>query len=222
MLALQERTQTLFPNDDSPKEISLAWRLPDVVTPELRAEASQHLAAIIGQLQPASPKAISGWLATLGTVTAGTTDGQTIGIKAATMLKLLGDFPPACFTRETLDEATRKFDFFPSFKALADLIEPKRWKMAEIRRRLQAIVEAPPPRTMIGQPTMTDEERADRRAQTDELLADLRAQARESKNERLRDSGGAMRKNLPPNPYVGMRPAARERTPADEMNEQGS
>lgn len=183
---LKDRTLTLFPNDeDGPRAARLAWRLPDVVTPEMKAEARSVIGAVTVELRPANPTTIRKWVAALGSQTSGTADPSAIQVRAGTLCRLIGHLPARCFTDQTLEEALRKFDFFPSFKALVDLLEPKASYLAELRRRLTLIIEARPPSPRLAAPSLTDEQRADNRARTEAILADLRSNAAQSKRDRL-------------------------------------
>lgn len=182
---MKDRILTLFPNDDSPTSARLAWRLPDVVTPEMKAEARTVIGAIVVELRPADPKKIRHWVGLLGSQTSGTADPSAIQVRAGTLCRMLGHLPARCFTDASLEEALRKFDFFPSFKALIELLEPKASYLAELRRRLTLIIEARPPAARLAAPTLTDEQRADNRARTEAILADLRANAAQSRRDRL-------------------------------------
>ena len=78
---------------------------------------TQEQPATPSHLLPATSELRLQWIASLGSVTASrnqTEAAQTV----ANLEALLPDYPVACFTRETLRQAARRFQFMPSYQEL--------------------------------------------------------------------------------------------------------
>lgn len=77
------------------------------------------------QLSPATSEVRLLWLASLGSVTASRNMGEAAQT-VANLEALLPDYPVGCFSQDSLREAARRFQFFPSYmelEAFLNLIE---------------------------------------------------------------------------------------------------
>ncbi|CAO3358633.1 hypothetical protein [Azospirillum palustre] len=124
-----------------------AWKLPAVVTPDVIAEAGEHLAWTEGVLlADAATEAMRSWLLALGNASASsrTLTPDDVEMKVGVMLTLMDDYPAGVFTKATLKRAARRFRFFPGFEELAPFLDDEARDLRVKRDRLLAITKAQP------------------------------------------------------------------------------
>lgn len=93
-------------------------------------------------LQPADRKTVERWLATLGTLVAGTMSAQDAQLRIKSYARLL-EHPASCYTDETLRAAGETFRWFPSFAEVSAFLDERAQPLRTLRDRLKAIAEAP-------------------------------------------------------------------------------
>jgi len=132
--------------------------------PLFHPEAEDGLAELRAMLAArASPEEIAQWIKSLSAAVNNPPDQNTLDLRIPMIVRTLGGRLPACaWTTESLDEAARKFRFFPSIAEIAEHLEPYRTDLLADIEQLERIAKAPrsrpdPPResTTPYRPTAT-------------------------------------------------------------------
>lgn len=91
-------------------------------------------------MQPAKCANVSKWLASLGVLLAGKMSIDEAKVRIAAYTELL-DMPEYCYTKESLGNAAREFQWWPSFKELDDFLGTQKpeiartyWRLDRLRR----------------------------------------------------------------------------------------
>jgi hypothetical protein len=113
------------------------------VTPELKVEAEQVLRTCDDWLRPASREHKAKWIVVLGTVTANRPEPtDDAGRRVEAYIGLL-DASAACFSKETLQNAAKRFRWFPSVAELAEFFDEYSREVRQIRFMAQRVANAP-------------------------------------------------------------------------------
>lgn len=138
------------------------WICPAEVDPRDKGEAKSKLPLALKLAAKADDETIRKWMASLGVMCAGQMSAGDAKAKISVYVPML-DLPACCFTTETLEDAGRKFKWFPSYGELMELLEPKARPARTLAFKLRKISEAPE-RTVRPEPsqkwqTMTPDQR---------------------------------------------------------------
>ena len=136
-LAAQDEGRPVFVHEEAPLDTGL------------RVEAEAQLALVLAAIQPAPRDLALKWLASLGVLTAGKMAAEDARLKASAYLGLL-DYPPCCYTEETLRDAATLFTWFPSYSELAGFLDARAREPRDMAYRLRRIAEGPPKRRNVA------------------------------------------------------------------------
>jgi hypothetical protein len=149
------------------------WTAPKTVEERDAGEALRNLPIVERLCQPCPRETVSKWLATLGVMCAGQ---QLTAADAKAKISAYSahlNHPASCFTNDTLNEAARKFKWFPSYAEVAEFLDLKAQQQLNMRFRLEKIAGAKvaeKPRPGKSWQEMT----ADERAKFNEIMAGVR------------------------------------------------
>ena len=124
-------------------ERPMPWKLPAVVTSEMRSDADAASRVLWRALRPASMADAELWLASLGSLTISRKDADDAEAAIRAMAGLLDDVPVAVLTQEVLRKAAKKFKWWPSFAELAEFLDTEKAELERRLKRLRSIAEAP-------------------------------------------------------------------------------
>jgi len=171
--------ETVYPVSESGEQLPhrqrlKAWRKPESVTAEQRADAQRLLAGRAGEFGPANLGTIEQWLVMVGTLTAKNMTVADAKAKIRVYSNALAEYPPCCFTKETAFAAGKRFEWFPAFAELAGMLEEVAAPIRELHRRLNAIVSAPTALPIAQQKPAPryNELTPEQRAEFDKTMAD--------------------------------------------------
>ena len=113
-------------------------------TPDQVVEARQVLAGYVA-LQRPTPRLVSNWLFDLNMAVGNTQSPETFEMRAHAIGGLLAEFPAQVFTRETLHDAMRTFEFFPSARELTELLDRHLQSIRDTEAGLRRVAGYMPP-----------------------------------------------------------------------------
>ncbi len=123
-----------------PDDLRQGWKPVHVPGAEQLADALQ------AELAAQTPEdVIAGWLLDLETAVATNLSPKQIAGRISTVLNVLGNLPPCCWTRETFLVAAKTFRFFPTVAELHDLLDPIRARQVEAIRLIREAAKATVP-----------------------------------------------------------------------------
>jgi hypothetical protein len=137
-------TPTVWGDGD---EVALPWRAP--AGDNLKGEAERQLKSAEAATAPAPRRLAQQWLGSLGVLTAGKMAAKDTQLKASAYVGLL-DYPPCCYTENSLRQAASLFTWFPSYSELAGFLDGRAREPRELVRRLKRIAEGPRKRSKVG------------------------------------------------------------------------
>jgi|GEM_PF-5103362 len=128
-----------------PAESFETWRLPALIDADTKQRAALAFQNLRAELAPPSIATLKDWISGLGTLCATRPDvaknSQIITAVYAKQLLVL-NLPEACFTEQTLSDATVHFTWFPSFGELRVFLLGVAAPMRKTLERLKAIRDA--------------------------------------------------------------------------------
>ena len=109
------------------------------LSPAVREEAATVLLWIEGRLRPAGQSRVVTWLGKLNMGLGRPLDPSEFELRSPAVSDAVADLPAAVFTRATVREAARTFEFFPGARALSILLAPHVQKLLRQKRSLERI-----------------------------------------------------------------------------------
>ena len=160
---LETPMEYLSSTDDNPNGCDVregAWICPEHVEKSTKTEAARLLLHAEAALQKAPLKDIQEWLTSFGVLQANKMSVEDAMAKIGAYSTML-DHPSVCFTKTTLDAASRKFSpWFPDYGGLADFLDGYSRPLKRMVDRLRRIAEAPEALPAPEPPRETEEEKA--------------------------------------------------------------
>lgn len=140
---VESRIEWRYPNEGEAYQIEVAWEMPRPVTEKMVADAKAYFPVAQTDCQNAGRDAIERWLTALGTLCAGKMGVEEAQAKLKAYSSML-EVPASVLTKQTLDEAARKFTWFPAYGEIAEFLDSKAQIKRKIRDRLDRIAKARP------------------------------------------------------------------------------
>lgn len=100
----------------------LPWKLPKVITAEIKLAAQDKLDYIEKYNYLPPTDTVRRWLKSLAPLIESAKTANEIELRIAAMAGLL-DYPAYCFTKETLYDFAKKCEFLPTLKKLSDFFD---------------------------------------------------------------------------------------------------
>lgn len=143
---LETPTEYISSTDKNPNGCDVrdgAWICPQNVEKSTKSEAAKLLIHAEIALQKAPIKDIQEWLTSFGVLQANKMSVEDAMAKIGAYSTML-DHPAICFTKTTLDAASREFSpWFPDYGGLADFLDGYARPVKQMVDRLRRIVDAP-------------------------------------------------------------------------------
>jgi hypothetical protein len=115
-----------FDNQNSDLSFTGPWSPPERITQELKQEAALHAKRLRSLAAPLPKERLKAWLATLGTLCAGSLSVNDARAKIVVLAEFLSDYPGYLFTKENLAEIAKDCKFIPSFSEIAKVLDRKK------------------------------------------------------------------------------------------------
>ena len=119
------------------------WETPKELTAAEIQAAKARLGRAEALLKPADEKLVRNWLGRLGVLCAGQMTSADAKIKIENYVPLL-KCPASVLNQHTLEDAGRRFKWFPSYAEIAEFIDGKTWVMRKLAARLKMLSETTP------------------------------------------------------------------------------
>lgn len=119
------------------------FRLPPHV--EHDPTAASYLAQFERVCRPSEPTAIRVWCTRLARAVRNTPSEHDFAFRSAAIAEVCVDFPAAVWTSETLTEAMRTFEWWPSAKDAYNFLKPRADELIRTRDALRRMAEPPTP-----------------------------------------------------------------------------
>lgn len=114
------------------------WIVPQTawVTPEIVAEARR---VFDQRYREIDPRTLMAWLVKLATLCAGKMDLNEVRVRTEAYAEMLADMPGYLFTQDSLKHAAERFNWFPSYAELREMLDGVGRHEARYVDRLRAL-----------------------------------------------------------------------------------
>lgn len=170
---VSSRTEGRYPVDGEFYLAELPWNLPESISPGLIQDARSALPAAEADCRPADKAQVGKWLNALGMLCAGSMTAQEAAAKLNAYSTML-EVPASVLTRTNLDEAAKKFTWFPSYAEVAQFLEARSSVKRKIRDRLERIATSTPSQQEPANVPWS-QRTEDQKARLDSILAETYA-----------------------------------------------
>lgn len=140
--AVADKTAPSFGSSGFDERV-LPWKLPAVISDDMRSEADTASRVLWRALRPSRIADVELWLASLGSLTASRKDADDADAAIRAMAGVLDDVPVAVLTQDTLRKAAKRFKWWPSYAELGEFLDAEKSVLERRLKRLRAIVDAP-------------------------------------------------------------------------------